>query len=62
MNDDTEIHLYQYGVVPIRLEGTVNDKRRYIWSNTSPNSPQFVRPYCIARKQETDSELTKTVI
>ena len=36
-------------------------KKSYIWSNTGQNSPQSVRPNCIACKQETDPELTKIV-
>lgn len=62
MTSETETHLYQYGVVPLRLESTMNGETRNIWKNPSPNSAQSLRPYCIARREETNSELLQHVV
>ena len=54
-------NMYQYGIVPLRLETTVNPST-VLWKNPSPNSPLSLRPVYLVREVESDADLTAEVI
>ena len=63
---DVDSHLYQYGLVPLRLvtvnNGASGDQEVVLWENTKPNSPSWLRTLYLVREKETDQKLCELVI
>ena len=59
---DSEHHIFQYGVTPLKLTCTRNHVEMVLWLNPSPNSQFAVRPVYLIREKETNEELLDEVI
>ena len=59
---DAESHIFQYGLVPLRLKNVTTEPPTVLWCNTSPNSALYCRPIYLVREIETNDELTAEVM
>ena len=55
-------HIFQYGIIPLKLVRNVDGNQQILWQNKVPNSARSLRPIYLIREVETDAELLDFVI
>ena len=59
---DDEEHIFQYGLIPLKLTQTRNDNEVVIWDNAVMNSAKTLRSLFLIRDKEDNPELLELVI
>ena len=59
---DSKHHMFQYGLVPLKMVCARASEEMIMWLNESPNSQLAVRPVYLIREEETNIELMDEVI
>ena len=59
---ESEHHIFQYGIVPLKFICQRQGENIVLWENTSPNSQMSVRPIFLIREKETNEQLLEEVI
>ena len=55
-------HIFQYGIIPLKLTHIVGDKEEILWKNKVPNAARSLRPVFLIREVESNPELLNFVI
>ena len=55
-------HMFQYGIIPLKLTAGTEDNEKVLWKNLVPNSATSLRPVYLIRESENRDELLNFVI
>ena len=55
-------HVFQYGIIPLKLMTKVEGEEEVAWKNPAPNSARSLRPAYLIREVETDPDLLQLVL
>lgn len=60
--EDEAEHIFQYGIIPLKLVRNFDGNEEILWENKVPNSARSLRPLYLIREKETNTELLDFVI
>ena len=55
-------HIFQYGIIPLKLVRNFDGQVEILWQNKVPNSSRSLRPIYLIREKETEEDLLDFVI
>ncbi len=61
-DEDEAEHMFQYGIIPLKLVRNIDGEEEVYWHNKVPNSARSLRPIYLIREKETDADLLDFVI
>ena len=59
---DDDDHMFQYGLIPLKLTQQLHGKEEVVWRNTVPNAARSLRPIYLIREKENNPSLLDLVI
>ena len=61
-DEDEAEHMFQYGIIPLKLVRNIDGQEEIYWQNKVPNSARSLRPIYLIREKETEDNLLDFVI